>query len=574
MKIIKRLIVMSLFIMGVLPVLAKDENISTRKEVTEASRKGDYFFMEGLRQLALNKNQEALDLFIKSLDYNPKNPAVYMEMSSILMQNNHYKDAIGFLEIACQLDSTNYWHNIALADLYGKLGLYPQALDVYERLHRNFPNRENVLYMLALLYAQKQDYIKSLQTWEKLENIIGQNEIVDGEKNKIYERICTSMKKESDLEQLVADYPNNAYFILALTNSYMNNNEYKKAEKLLQKSVKINPQEEELLLGQVEFYVETGNEKKSNSLFLSIFRNKEISMGLKERLYEQYIEEQDTSKSVNLIKDIYEILSEEYPNEAFPETLYGSYLYFIRDKENAALHFRESIAMDKNQPLLWVYLIEIANEKEDKAESYRLIEEANILFSEEPEFHFYRTAMLIEEKRYDEALKELEEAEAYMDDRNPAFKSMVYSTIADLKYRKKEVESALLYYDKAVKENPKNYLALNNYSYTLAEENRDIDKAEKMILEVLTVVKNESYVLDTYAWVLFRQGNYSLAEMFIVKALSVSNYVNYEEVEHYGDILIKKGSVEKAIEMWKKSIELGNPSEKIKEKISKKMYIE
>ena len=57
------------------------------------------------------------------------------------------------------------------------------------------------------------------------------------------------------------------------------------------------------------------------------------------------------------------------------------------------------------------------------------------------------------------------------------------------------------YYDKALENNPKNYGALNNYSYYLALLGRDLDKAERMSGEVIKANPENATYLDTYAWV-------------------------------------------------------------------------
>jgi len=45
-------------------------------------------------------------------------------------------------------------------------------------------------------------------------------------------------------------------------------------------------------------------------------------------------------------------------------------------------------------------------------------------------------------------------------------------------------------------------------------------------------------------------------------------------VEHYGDILFMLNDIEGAVAQWKKSKELGNPSEILQQKIDSKSYIE
>lgn len=108
---------------------------------------------------------------------------------------------------------------------------------------------------------------------------------------------------------------------------------------------------------------------------------------------------------------------------------------------------------------------------------------------------------------------------------------------------------------------------------------------------------NPTY-LDTYAWVLFQQGDYSLARMYIEKAFDNSkkakatsseqeeddakntpksdmDSLSSEMYDHYGDILIKLGEKEKAMEYWQKAkdaIEEGEDSTIIDKKLKTGEY--
>jgi len=64
--------------------------------------------------------------------------------------------------------------------------------------------------------------------------------------------------------------------------------------------------------------------------------------------------------------------------------------------------------------------------------------------------------------------------------------------------------------------------------------------------------------MDTYAWVLFKQKNYSLAKSCMRTALEKSKDPSGVLYEHYGDILYMNGDKEEAIKMWKKALELND----------------
>lgn len=63
---------------------------------------------------------------------------------------------------------------------------------------------------------------------------------------------------------------------------------------------------------------------------------------------------------------------------------------------------------------------------------------------------------------------------------------------------------------------------------------------------------NNSTYLDTYAWIFFVQGNYTLAKIYIESALANDTTKSSELVDHYGDILFMSGDKEKALNNGRK----------------------
>src|SRR5690606_926667 len=113
-----------------------------------------------------------------------------------------------------------------------------------------------------------------------------------------------------------------------------------------------------------------------------------------------------------------------------------------------------------------------------------------------------------------------------------------------------------------------NLSVLNNYSYYLSLEKRDLDKAEQMSGITIKAEPMNPTFLDTYGWVLYEQGSYVMAKIYIEKAIEYNDEDPSAEVfEHYGDVLYKTGDKEKALQQWKKAKDLGNDSAELAKKI-------
>ena len=114
---------------------------------------------------------------------------------------------------------------------------------------------------------------------------------------------------------------------------------------------------------------------------------------------------------------------------------------------------------------------------------------------------------------------------------------------------------------------------LNNYAYFLAIGGGDLSRAEEMIARAVELVPDDPTMLDTYAWVLFLQGDYALAKIYMDKTLQLDKQPSSEVLEHAGDIYFNYGEVDRAVEFWQQSLDKGNESKVLKAKIRQRKYI-
>ncbi len=138
-------------------------------------------------------------------------------------------------------------------------------------------------------------------------------------------------------------------------------------------------------------------------------------------------------------------------------------------------------------------------------------------------------------------------------------------------------------YDSALAYNPENVLVLNNYAYYLSLEKVDLQRAERMSGKTVKANPDSPVFLDTYAWICFQLGEYSMANLYIERAYNNGGSADPELLEHYGDILYKIGEGKDSyLPMWQKALEkrLQNTAspykglEKLKQKVQTESYVE
>ncbi len=109
--------------------------------------------------------------------------------------------------------------------------------------------------------------------------------------------------------------------------------------------------------------------------------------------------------------------------------------------------------------------------------------------------------------------------------------------------------------EKLLSAHPDHAQALNYVGYTLAEQNRDLDRAIKLLRRADSLAPRQAYIIDSLAWALFRNGQYAEALEQIRRAVRQDGPIDAAIWEHYGDIAAHAGLVYEARKAYEKALE-------------------
>ena len=112
----------------------------------------------------------------------------------------------------------------------------------------------------------------------------------------------------------------------------------------------------------------------------------------------------------------------------------------------------------------------------------------------------------------------------------------------------------------ALRTEPDNALALNDYGYFLVERGERLDEALKMIQRAVDMAPDNGAFLDSLGWAHFKLGHLDEAEQCLDKALK-GPYKSPVLYEHLGDIYEKQGRRELSLGMWQKALSMNPPPE-------------
>lgn len=546
-----------LFLMAMDIFADKKKGTENVQELSEENRlEFDYSFMEGVRSKITGDYQAAIGWFDNCLKILPSSPVVKYEIAGILAANEDYNGSLSLIREAVAGNPDNMWYKILLANILQKKSMIEEACQVYADIISKYPDKEEFYLIEANLFASVEKWQKAIEVYDRYEAQNGITEPVSIEKIKLYTKLDDVKKASNELLKLIRKYPEKNEYLSLLAELYFNYNQDKKGLQILDRLLKADPDN-----GFVHFYLaDYYRDKKKGEEADKHIKSALLSDGIDNGYKIQYILKLILNSDTTLISDnqlnIYmDLLMEKYSDDLGVRALHSDFLKKDRKFEEARNELEYILSRDQGNYLIWEELLLLCNEMGDTTCMYHQSLEAIKYFPEQPLPYALAAISRMINKEYSEALPFLEKGLQLTDDKI-ALKVQFYSYLADCYYSLDSVEKAFTMFDQVLKINPDDIIVLNNYAYYLSLRNERLDLAEKMSSKAVSMESDNPTYLDTYAWVLFKRGNYSQARFYMKLALEKTKEPSGVLYEHYGDILFKNDKPEEALEMWKKAFEI------------------
>lgn len=541
----------------------------------EQQRKFDYFYYEAANLKNAGKYDAAFDLFSYCLSLDTASSPVLYELAMFQLQRNRPEKAVEMLKSAVAHSADNFTYRMTLAGLYRNLGMYGEASASYEELIKQYPDKTELNYYLADALTQEGEIGQAIDAYNALESTMGMNEGLSLQKFKLYQTLKQPDKAFEEIEKLADKYPMNARYRLLMGDLHLENNEADKALACYQKAHEIDPDDPRYIVSMANYYDQTGNKEAAEQEIRDALVNEKLDVETKVGILSRYIQRlQQTQQDFDKANSLFQTLLDQHPEDTELKLMYGSLLMAQKKEDEAKFQFQLVTEMDPSNEAAWQQLLNMALKREDIPEVIRICTKCKEVFPESPEYYFYLGIGYYMQEKYQESLDTYYAGLKIIPEGNGVVKSNFYGQIGDLYYQMKKMDEAYKAYDEALKYNENNAPVLNNYSYFLTLDKKDLKKAERMAAQCIKLEPDNATYLDTYAWVFFVQGNYTLAKIYIENALSKDTTNSAELVDHYGDILYMSGEKDKALEQWKKAKEMGKDTDVLKQKIAKGIYIE
>lgn len=552
-------------------------SVATQAAEKDSLTIADYFYLEGLRQQEMGNLTAAYDLLRHAHDLNPRSAAVYYQLAGYYVNMKNDALARTYFEKAASLDPENATYQEKLGQLYITQKDYPNAIKAYELLYSSNKTRVDVLQLLLQLYGSQNDYKKMINVLDRIEVLEGNSEQISLSKMQIYEQMGDKKKEYESLKSLVDEHPLELDYRVMFGNWLLQNGKKNDALKEYKSVLKEEPNNALAKLSMLDYYRSIKDQatvdELTNELLQSPKTEKETKMTLLRDIIssDQQANISDSAKVMNL----FSLALSTKQEDADLIMMKAAYMAMKNMPKAEINHvYEQAIDVEPDNSRARLALIQNIWATEDYDKVIEICRPAIEYNPDEMAFYYFKGMAEFQKHDIDAALETFKKGVGQIkEDSDPEIVSDFYAILGDILHEKGKASEAFAAYDSCLKWKADNYGALNNYAYYLSVANKDLPRAEQMSYKTIKAEPNNATYLDTYAWILFQQQRYEEAKIYIDQVLRNDKDPSGVVLEHVGDIYMKTGDTQKALEYWQKAIEKGNDSKVLKDKLQQKKYI-
>ena len=550
---------------------------SKKEGITQANRvKATYVLMEAQRQHFLEHDDAFYHLiaYAYSLDSTNTSIAFYMGVAKIELTSFEHTDELTAALAQMRKHVEAHPEDKYEARLYAHAAFlvnqYQEGLRVLNIQHQLHPQDDNLLSTMADAYEKTSDYQKALAIYDTLQQWQGQSVELSSAKLKAYQALNDTTGAIHEMRALLASAPTNADYNLAMGKMLFMFGYRDSAMVYYDKAQQYEPDNGLTYLTKAEYYLALGDTLNYDRQTYQALVSTDLDVESKLQILVNYTKTLLSAKDTTHRTDhLFDVLIEQHPLEPQIRVLYSEYLMVIDNNEGAAEQIDYALNLDPTNEELWTRLMAYYLYAGNYEKAIEVGDKAIRLNPDNVELYSYLGSSCYSVKQYDKAIEVYDKALAILDSTQVDDRSNLLSGKADVKFAMGDTIAAFALYDQSLDINPDNPGTLNNYAYFLALSNRDLDKAERMSAKTIVEDAANPTYLDTYAWVFYMRKEYTMAQLYIEMAINNEEQPTSELFEHYGYILLANGDKQKALEQWRKAIELKPDNEQLVKQIEK-----
>jgi len=511
----------------------------------------------------------AFDLLQHCIEINPNAAEAYFFVAQYYSSLKQQEQALTYLEKAYELNPQNSIYTETLAQAYTSAHQYEKAIDVFEALFSREPDRDDVLAILYELYQRSDQLEKAVYALERLETLDGKTERLSLAKSELYTRLGNKKAAIAEIKALADQYPNDLNYRVMYGDALMQNGQKKQALSVYQGVLKEEPDNVQAQLSMISYYAAEGDTEKADEMNERVLLNDDVEPSVRMEIMRREVMNnlQNGGDSVRILKLFHRLLSVPEPDAdmALMCATYMKLREMPADSINGMYERVLQIAPDNSYARL--QLVASAWDKDQLDKVIELCKAARQYNPDDMAFYYYQGFAYYRQDDVDNALDAFQNGVSVITEQsNPDLASDFYEVMGELLYKKGMVREAFAAYDSCLVWKEDKISCLNNYAYYLSELDEQLERAELMSYKTIKAEPKNATYLDTYAWILFKQGRYSEAKIYMDQTLQNDPDTSAVVLEHAGDIYAKCNDLQQALNYWQQALDKSSDDSEIKGK--------
>jgi tetratricopeptide (TPR) repeat protein len=506
-----------------------------------------YALIEASRQKMIGNVNEAINLYNSCIQAKPGCDVAHYEKGTIYSAMGDNTKAEESLGEAYKLDKGNYWYGIAYSELLCENKKFNKSLKVLKALKKaNSKETLTIDYKLAEIYSKKKKYSKALSLLRNIEKENGVSEMVSFQIIDIYKKEKKFNDAENVIRNLITSMPDIIEYQILLAETYTEEGDSVNALKTYQEAYLSDSSNIYAITNLADLYSDQGDDQKAYYFLSRAFLNSDIPVGSKIQTMMYLNKDRDLiKKNKDFIVPMVDNLLKTYPDNLDIKTVAYDFYNGIEEHRIALDLIKDILITKKDDYIIWQQAIYNASMLENYMEIITIGQEALNYFPNKNELYLFIGMAYFQKQDYLLAYNTLRDSfRKIKDDDELRHQFLIF--LSEASYKAGFKPDAYEYYEQLIVADPGNDLVKNNYSYYLALDSCNLLRAKDLSYKTIQRNPENSTFLDTYAWILYKMGDFESAKYYSEKAVVINNESDPDIIFHYAEILVANGESNKA----------------------------
>ncbi len=527
--------------------------VFTLEELELANRN----FMSGLVAFELGEYESALDLLSLAYLRLPQHAGVNFALADAYIQTADLVNALFYAREAVRLDPKNRFYHLKLAEVHLRAGQNAAVVEVMRGALRQFPIDSEFQYLLANALFEQGQHRESNRLYNALLKRNPDDISLHAEKYRNHVALNELDSAIVAMESVRRLDSGNLNAVQTLSRLQMQRKDTLAAIRVFEEALDQFPDRNDLKIALTDLHISQGQWDKAGDRLNEVVRSSQVKDAAKAELVQFVLSKfaQDpTNVSLRaMTARVVEAYVADAPDNAMAQALAADFYGAISQRSKALTAIETTLRLYPENAPAWRQRLQLLYEEGRYADLIILADSAETYAPEDAFIRFFVGVAHLIEENHPAAVEWL--TLAAQAPARPPFKSMILGSLADATYHTGAWDSAKRHYEDAIRLNPDNDSALNNYAYYMSLKGERLDVAKEMSGRSLTLQPDNTSFLDTYGWIHYLMGDYDTALRFIHASIEKGSR-SAEVHEHKGDVLFKLERIPEAIDFWRKAVEL------------------